>query len=170
MLSALDLAQDNLDEARRLRAAGIAYRVIARRLRLSPSQTAHIKRNLKREKAARTRLRNARPDADDRGLPVSQAALPPELRQLLQKAGYVTLGDIAESLSDPDRPPLRTLLGIGPHRERRVQSLLDQLGMLPERPSDLRSQIEQLFPEFSDAHPAAPSRLAAASSSRPHSR
>lgn len=149
MLSALDLAQNNLDEARQLRAEGLAYRVIARRLQLSPGQIRHIRRALKREKAGRTRLRNTRPGASDRALPISRSVLPPDLRRRLGEAGLVTLGDIADRVADPNALGLEAIKGIGPHRARRVMALLDQFGMLAG-PDDLRSQVEQLFPEFRD--------------------
>lgn len=170
MLSALDLAQSNLDEARELRAAGLAYRAIAQRLALSPSQIAHIRRALKREKAARTRLRKADPDADDRALPVSQSVLPTHLRRRLGEAGFLTLGDLADRIAQSDLPGLEAIPGIGPHRAHRVKTLLDQFGMLPAGPNDLRAQIEQLFPELSEEHAADGARLAPARSSRPHSR
>ncbi|WP_404337885.1 hypothetical protein AB2M62_03630 [Sphingomonas sp. MMS12-HWE2-04] len=165
MLSALDLAQSNLDEARQLRAAGLAYRAIARRLALSPSQIAHIRRGLKR-----TRLRKADPDADDRALPVSQSVLPMDLRRRLLEAGFLSLGDLADRIAQPDLPGLEAIPGFGPHRAHRVKTLLDQFGMLPAGPNDLRAQIEQLFPELSEEHATDGVRLAPARSSRPHSR
>lgn len=170
MLSALDLAHINLNEARQLRAAGMSYRSIARRLRLSPSQLSHIRRALKREKAARTRLRKSNPAADDRALPIGQSALPADLRRRLIGAGFATLGDVAERIVDPDLSGLETISGIGAHRVRRIKALLDQFGMLPDGPDDLRAQIEQLFPELSDEQPVGMSSVAPARSSRPHSR
>lgn len=139
----------NLEQARVLRASGTPYREIRRQLGLSSGQLAHIRRALKREKAARTRLRSAKPHATDRDLPVSQSVLPPGLRQRLAASGYRTLGDLADRLADPDFPGLETMPGIGPHRARLVKGVLDHFGLLPG-PSDLQAAIERLFPEFRD--------------------
>ena len=137
----------NLEHARGLRASGTSYREIGRTLGLTSSQLGHIRRTLKREKAARTRLRSTRPDATDRDLPISQSALPSGLRQRLTSSGYRTLGDLADRLADPDFPGMETLPGIGPHRARLVKALLDQFGLF-SGPSDLQAAIEHLFPEF----------------------
>ncbi|GAA0296138.1 hypothetical protein GCM10009087_02360 [Sphingomonas oligophenolica] len=149
MLSQLDLATLNLEQARELRAAGIAYRDIGRRLALTSSQLSHVRRKLKREKAARTRLRSTNPGATERDLPVSQSVLPAGLRKRLTASGYRTLGDLADRLADPDFPGLETMPGIGPHRARLVKALLDHFGLLPG-PSDLQAAVEALFPEFGD--------------------
>ena len=150
MLSQPEQAVQNLEEARGLRAAGTSYREIRRRLGLTAGQLGHIRRALKREKGARTRLRKAMPDATDRDLPVSQSVLPPGLRQRLTASGYRTLGDLADRLADPDFPGLETMPGIGPHRARLLKGLLDHFGLLPG-PSDLQAAVERLFPEFRDA-------------------
>lgn len=142
-------AAAHLEQARRLRGAGTPYREIGRTLGLTTSQLGTIRRTLKREKAARTRLRSAKPDATDRDLPVRQSALPAGLRQRLAESGYRTLGDLADRLDDPDAPGLETVAGIGPHRARLVRDLLDQLGLLAGR-SDLQAAVERLFPEFAD--------------------
>ena len=149
MLSQPEQALQNLEEARGLRAAGTPYRQIGRQLGLSSGQLGHIRRALKREKGARTRLRNAAPEATDRDLPVSQSVLPSGLRQKLTASGYRTLGDLADRLADPDFPGLETMPGIGPHRARLVKGVLDHFGLLPG-PSDLQAAIERLFPEFRD--------------------
>jgi len=145
----------NLEHARNLRISGTSYREIGRTLGLTSSQLGHIRRTLKREKAARTRLRSTRPDATDRDLPVSQSALPSGLRQRLTSTGYRTLGDLADRLADPDFPGLETMAGIGPHRARLVKGLLDQFGLL-SGPSDLQAAVERLFPEFCDVRPTKP--------------
>lgn len=155
MLSSPEQAARNLEEARDLRASGSSYRAIGRRLGLSSGQLSHIRRALKREKAARTRLQSSKPDATDRDLPVSQSVLPPGLRKRLAASGYRTLGDLADRLADPDFPGLETLQGIGPHRARLVKAVLDHFGLLPG-PSDLQAAIEHLFPEFRDESPIAP--------------
>ena len=147
MLSLAELAIQNLEQARELRAAGSSYRDIRRSLGITSSQLSHIRRKLKREKAARTRLRSSNARATDRDLPVSQSILPAGLRQRLTASGYRTLGDLADRLADPDFPGLETMPGIGPHRARLVKGVLDQFGLLPG-PSDLQAAIEQLFPEF----------------------
>jgi len=149
MLSQPEQANLNLEQARELRAGGAAYREIGRRLALTSSQLSHIRRKLKREKAARTRLRSADPRATDRDLPVGQSVLPAGLRKRLVASGYRTLGDLADRLADPDVPGLETLPGIGPHRARLVKALLDHFGLLPG-PSDLQAAVERLFPEFGE--------------------
>ncbi|MEN2786992.1 hypothetical protein ACFOKI_08270 [Sphingomonas qilianensis] len=158
MLSKPDQAAANVEQARALRAAGQPYREIGRRLGLSSAQLGHVRRTLKREKAARTRLRNAAPQAGDADLPVAQAALPKGLRRILTQAGYRTLGDIAARLAETDDRVLERMPGIGAHRARLVTRLLDQFDLLPG-PSDLQAAVEQLFPEFSDA-PAPPPQAA----------
>ena len=155
MLSLAEHAIQNLEQARDLRAAGIPYRQIGRRLGITSSQLSHIRRKLKREKAARTRLRSTNARATDRDLPVSQSILPAGLRKRLTASGYRTLGDLADRLADPDFPGLETMPGIGPHRARLVKGVLDHFGLLPG-PSDLQAAIERLFPEFSDTPLAGP--------------
>jgi len=149
MLSQPEQAILNLEHARSLRAGGLSYRDIRRQLGLSSSQLGHIRRALKREKAAGTRLRSTNRQATDRDLPVSQSVLPPGLRQILTAAGYRTLGDLADRLADPDLPGLEAMPGIGPHRARLVKGVLDHFGLLPG-PSDLQAEIERIFPEFRD--------------------
>ena len=149
MLSLAEHAIQNLEQARDLRAAGSSYREIRHRLGITSSQLSHIRRKLKREKAARTRLRSTNPGGTERDLPVSQSVLPAGLRQRLIASGYRTLGDLADRLADPDFPGLETMPGIGPHRARLVKGVLDHFGLLPG-PSDLQAAIERLFPEFGD--------------------
>jgi hypothetical protein len=150
MLSQPEQAILNLEEARSLRASGRSYREVGRQLGLTSGQLGHIRRTLKREKAARTRLRSTMPHATDRDLPVRQSALPPGLRRRLASSGYATLGDLADRLADPDFPGLETIPGIGRHRAQLVKRLLDHFGLLPG-PGDLQAAIERLFPEFRDA-------------------
>ncbi|CAN5132384.1 hypothetical protein BH10PSE12_BH10PSE12_12650 [soil metagenome] len=152
MLSQAEQAILNLEDARSLRASGKTYREIGRRLGLSSAQLGHIRRTLKRAKAARTRLRSAKPNATDRDLPVGQSVLPLGLRRRLSASGFKTLGDLADRLADPDFPGLETMAGIGPYRAQLVKRLLDHFGLLPG-PSDLQASIEQLFPEFGDTIP-----------------
>jgi hypothetical protein len=149
MLTASEQAALNLEEARTLRAAGCSYRQIGRRLGLSSGQLGHIRRALKREKAAGTRLRRRTPDATDRDLPVLQSILPPGLRKQLATSGYRTLGDLADRLGDPALPGLEAMPGIGPHKAALVKRLLDHYGLLPGT-DDLRSAIEALFPDLAD--------------------
>ncbi|MEO9132038.1 MAG: hypothetical protein ABI240_12615 [Sphingomonas sp.] len=149
MLSKAEQATLNVEEARGLRAAGVPYRQIGRRLGLSSAQLSHIRRTLKREKAAGTRLRSAQPGAGDQDLPVNQSVLPKGLRKSLAASGYKTLGDLADRLSDPDLPGLEVMPGIGPHRASLVKRLLDHYGLLPGS-DDLQAEIEQLFPDFAD--------------------
>ena len=147
MLSQPEQALQNLEEARGLRAAGTPYREIRRKLGLSAGQLGHIRRALKREKGAWTRLHKAAPEATDRDLPVSQSILPSGLRKRLTASGYKTLGDLADRLADPDFPGLETMPGIGPHRARLVKGLLDHFGLLPGA-NDLQAAVERLFPEL----------------------
>lgn len=147
MMSQLEQAAANLAEARSLRLVGATYRDIRHRLKLSSAQICHIRRVLKREKASRTRLRAATPQATDRDLPVSQSALPPGLRRRLTAAGYATLGHLADRLADPEFPALETLPGIGPHRARLIRELLDQFDLLPG-PADLQAAVARIFPEL----------------------
>jgi hypothetical protein len=158
MPSQPEQAHLNLKEARVLRASGHSYRQIRRRLGLSTGQLGHIRRALKREKAACTRLRKA-PGMSDRDLPVRQSVLSAGLRQRLSASGIQTLGDLADRLADPDFSGLETLAGIGSHRARLVKDMLDDLGLLPG-PADLRAEIEQLFPELRDPQPMAADRSA----------
>lgn len=147
MRSQSEQAVVNLEQARHLRAAGHAYRDIARQLGLTVSQLGHIRRALKREKAAATRLRTLQPDATDRDRPVSRSVLPLGLRRCLTASGYRTLGDIADRLADPDFPGLATMPGIGPHRAALIHRLLDHFGLLPG-PADLQAEIERIFPDL----------------------
>lgn len=147
MLSKAEQASLNVEQARELRAAGLSYRMIGRRLGLSSAQLGHVRRTLKREKAGRTRLRASGMHTDDRNLTIGRSVLPAGLRQRLAASGYKTLGDLADRLADPDFPGLETMPGIGPHRARLVKRLLDHYGLLPG-PSDLQASVEALFPEL----------------------
>jgi len=153
----------NLEQARDLRASGHSYRDIRRKLDLTAGQLGHIRRTLKRAKAAQTRLHRLKPGATARDLPIGQSVLPPGLRRSLKAAGYLMLGELADRLGDADFPGLETLPGIGPHRAQRVEALLDHYGLLPG-PHDLQAAVESFFPEFGDARPVgegAPVRQAA---------
>lgn len=147
MLSQSAQANLNLMRARSLRADGRSYREIRRELGITANQLGHIRRALKREKAARTRLARSAPSATARDLPVRQSVLPSGLRQILMASGYHTLGNLADRLADPDLPGLETITGIGPHRADLIAQLLDHFGLLPG-PPDLRAAVERLFPEF----------------------
>ncbi len=153
MFSQAEQAAANLEQARDLRAAGLTYRAIRRRLQLTSAQLGLIRRKLKLEKAGRTRLRSGNPDATDRDLTIGRSALPKGLRQTLFAAGYRTLGDVADRLADPDRPGLETIPGVGPHRARLVERLLDSFGLLTG-PDDLKSAVEDIFPELGDVRDA----------------
>ena len=155
MLSKAEQASLNVEQARELRAGGTPYRQIGRQLGLTSNQLSHVRRTLKREKASRTRLRSATPQATDRDLPISRSVLPSGLRQRLISSGYKTLGDLSDRLADPDFPGLETMPGIGPHRARLVKRVLDHFGLLPG-PSDLQAEIEKLFPELGEANLLAP--------------
>jgi len=134
-----------------MRAAGMAYRMIGRRLGLTSAQLGHVRRTLKREKAGRTRLlKSGGRQGDDRCLTIGRSVLPAGLRQRLMASGYKTLGDLADRLADPEFPGLETMPGIGPHRARLVKRLLDHYGLLPG-PTDLQAEIEALFPELREA-------------------
>jgi hypothetical protein len=159
MLSKSEQAAANLREARALRATGRSYREIRALLGLSAAQLGHLRRALKREKAARTRLRATQAQASEGDWPVRQSVLPLGLRKILASSGYRTLGDLAARLADPELPGLETLPGVGPHRARMVQDLLDSLGLF-EGSNDLQSAIEHLFPEFLDPAADEPDRLA----------
>jgi len=147
MLSRQEQAVANVEEGRALRAAGLSYRQIGRKLGLTSGQLGHVRRSLKREKAAGTRLRFTRPGASERDLPVAQSVLPPGLRKTLITAGYRTLGDLADRMQDRDLPGLQAMPGIGPHKAALVKRLLEHYGLLAGN-DDLRSEIEKLFPEF----------------------
>lgn len=149
MLRRPEQAHLNLEQARDLRAAGISYHEIARRLALTSSQLRLIRRTLSRAKAAQTRLRSTTPMATDRDLPIARSVLPSGLREQLKKAGYRTLGDLVDSLADPQFQGLEMLSGIGPYRARLVQRLLDHFDLLPG-PVDLQAAVEAFFPEFGD--------------------
>ncbi|MBC9032218.1 hypothetical protein IAG41_07435 [Sphingomonas sp. JC676] len=88
-------------------------------------------------------------DATDRDLPVRQSILPAGLRKILTLSGFNTLGDLADRLTDPDLPGLATVPGIGPHRARLVKNILDDFGLL-SGPTDLRAEVEKLFPKLED--------------------
>lgn len=147
MLSPSQIATLNLEDARALRASGRSYREIGRQLNLSSGQLGHIRRALKREKAGATRLRSKVPGASDRDLPVGRSVLPAGLRKILIAAGYHTLGDLADDLSDPTRRGLKSLAGIGPHKIALVKRLLDHYGVLPGS-DDLPAAIRDIFPEY----------------------
>jgi hypothetical protein len=147
MLSKAEQASANLEEARALRADGRSYREIGRALAITSAQLGLIRRALKREKAARTRLMKKAPLATDRELPVAQTGLPPGLRKGLVGAGFRTLGDLADRVVDPDLPGLQTLPGVGPHKARLVMALLGYYELLPGR-NDLQASVERFFPEF----------------------
>ena len=149
MFSRVEQATANLETARAMRADGRTYREIGRRLKLTSAQLGLIRRKLKLEKAGRTRLRSANPEATERDLTIGRSALPKGLRQTLVAAGYRTLGDLADRLADTDRSGLETVAGIGPHRVRLIERLLDSFGLLPG-PDDLRSAVEDIFPELGD--------------------
>jgi len=151
MLSRLQQAALNLEEARALRASGCTYRQIKRQLGLTPGQLGHVRRTLSREKAGSTRLRRTTPGATDRDLPVGRSALPAGLRKQLTAAGYRTLGDLADRLSDPDLPRLEALPGIGPHKAEQVRRLLEHYALLAGT-DDLRSAVEALFPDLAEPH------------------
>jgi hypothetical protein len=151
MLSQSEQAALNLEQARDLRASGKSYREVGRQLGLSSGQLSHIRRALKREKASRTRLRSTHPHGTERDLPISRSVLPAGLRRQLGLSGYRTLGDLADRLAEPGFRGLETMAGIGPHRARLVQGLLDHFGLLAGT-NDLQGEIEHLFPEFGAAH------------------
>jgi hypothetical protein len=146
-VSPFEQAALNLEQARELRASGCSYRLIGRQLGLSSSQLCHIRRALKREQAAITRLRKISPQASARDLPVRQSALPPGLRESLANSGHRTLGDVADRLADPDLPRLEALPGIGPHRALLVRRLLDRFDLVAGS-SDLAAAVEKIFPEL----------------------
>lgn len=147
MLSRLEQAALNLEEARELRASGTSYRQIGRKLGITSGQLGHIRRSLSREKSATTRLKSNMPGATSRDFPVGQSGLPAGLRKSLTSSGYRTLGDLADRLLDPSLPGLEAMPGIGPHRATLVKRLLDFHGLLAGR-SDLPNEIERIFPEF----------------------
>lgn len=149
MLSRADQAHLNMQQARELRAAGIAYREIARRLALTSNQMRLIRKALSRSKAAQTRLHAADPHATSHDLPISRSVLPSGLRELLRVAGFRTLGDIAQSVDDPEFFGLETLPGIGPHRAKKVRDLLAHFDLLAG-PVDLRAEVEAIFPDLED--------------------
>ncbi|MGY2732504.1 hypothetical protein [Sphingomonas sp. UYP23] len=149
MLSQLEQVSVNLAAARALRAEGVPYREIGRRLRLTTSQLGHIRRTLKREKAGQTRLQTTMPGATARDLPIGRSALPAGLRRILMSAGYRTLGAVAARVADGDQPGLESMAGIGPFRIRLIRALLDQFD-LNAGPGDLQAEVEKLFPEFRD--------------------
>lgn len=139
----------NLEQARHLRTIGHSYRQICMKLGLTASQLALIRRTLKREKAAQTRLHRINPDATARDLSISHSILPPNLRKRLTGAGFRTLGDLESRLADPDLPGLETIPAIGPHRVQLVKRMLEHFDLLPG-PSNLKAAIEAVFPELGD--------------------
>lgn len=147
MLNMLQQARANLDHARALREAGRSYRQIGRQLRLTSAQLCHIRKILKREKGAATRLRQQNPNAGPRDMTVNASDLPPSLRRLLTAAGYRTLSDLADRLADPELPGFEAIPGIGPTKADMVHRLLDRHG-LRAGPSDLKAEVEALFPEL----------------------
>lgn len=147
MISIAQQARANLEQARELRAVGRTYRQIRRQLGLTSSQICRIRRTLKREKAALTRLRLARPKATPRELTVGACDLPPALRRLLAAADFKTLGDVADRMADPELPRLETMPGIGPARATMIRAMLERLALL-EGPPDLRAEVEAIFPEL----------------------
>lgn len=149
MLSRGERAALNLERARELRAGGATYREIRRDLGLTPAQLGYLRRTLKREKGASTRLRNADAQATPRDLPVGRSALPAGLRRCLQAAGYTTLGALADRIDDRNAPSLATLPGIGPYRLRLVTRLLERFELLAGS-DDLQAAVEQIFPELRD--------------------
>lgn len=149
MLSQLEQVSVNLAAARALRAEEMPYREIGRRLGLTTSQLGHIRRTLKREKAGQTRLRTTMPGATVRDLPIGRSALPAGLRTILMRAGYRTLGALADRIADPDQPGFESISGVGAFRMRLIRALLDQFG-LSSGPNDLKAEVEKLFPEFRD--------------------
>lgn len=153
MLSQLEQVSLNLAAARALRAEGMPYRDIGRRLGLTTSQLGHIRRTLKREKGGQTRLFSANPHATSRDLTIGRSALPAGLRRILLAAGYKTLGDLADRMVDRDRPAFSAIVGIGPYRARQVAALLDQFDLAPG-PDDLRAEVEKLFPELGTIEPS----------------
>lgn len=147
MLSKAEQATINLEHARALRAKGLSYRDIRRQLELTPAQLGHIRRALKREKAARTRMLNKEPLSTDRDIPIRQTVLPIGLRDCLFAAGFRTLGDVSDKLAEPDDPGLLAIPGIGPHKGRLVMALLEHYDLLPGS-DDLQTMVEQMFPEL----------------------
>lgn len=147
MLSKLEQAAQNLEEARAMRASGSTYRQIGRKLGLTSGQLSHIRRSLKREKSSNTRLMSAMPGATSRDLPVSQCGLPAGLRKSLTASGYKTLGDLADRLAESGRSGLEATPGIGPYRTTLVTRLLASHGLSTAH-GDLPAEIERLFPEF----------------------
>lgn len=149
MLSRADQAHLNMQQARELRAVGVAYREIARRLALTSNQMRLVRKALSRSKAAQSRLHAADPHATNHDLPISRSILPSGLRARLKEAGYRTLGDIAQSLNDPGFSGLKTLPGIGPHRANVVRDLLAHFDLLAGT-NDLRAEVEAIFPDLED--------------------
>jgi hypothetical protein len=147
MLSQSEQATLNLEQARDLRTSGKSYREVGRQLGLSSGQLSHIRQALKREKGSQTRLRSTHPHGSVRDLPISRSVLPAGLRRQLTSSGYRTLGDLADRLAEPDFRGMETMAGIGPHRARLINGLLDHFGLLVGT-NNLRGEIEHLFPEF----------------------
>lgn len=140
--------QVNLLRARELRDQGHSYRQIRRALRLSRGQASHIKRTLVRQLREANRLRRLTADGSAREVPVRSSGLPPSLRARLVGAGYLTLGDIADAIGDPDRPGPASVAGIGPVAVRRIHDLLASVGLHAAGGDDLQATVEALFPEL----------------------
>lgn len=149
MLSRADQAHLNMQQARELRVAGVAYLEIARRLALTSNQLRLIRKALNRSKAGQNRLQATNPHATSHDLPISRSTLPAGLRERLEAAGYRTLGDIAQSLNNPEFPGLETLPGIGPQRANIVWDLMAHFDLLGG-PDNLRAQVEANFPDLED--------------------
>lgn len=140
--------QVNLTRARELREQGHSYRQIRRALRLSRGQASHIKRTLVRQLREANRLRRLMASGSARDVPVRSSGLPPSLRSRLLAAGYASLGDIVDSLDDPNRPGPASVPGIGPVALKRINDLLASVGLYAAAGEDLQATIETLFPEL----------------------
>ena len=140
--------QANLLRARELRDEGQSYRQIRRALRLSRGQASHIKRTLVRQLREANRLRRLMANGSARDVPVRSSGLPASLRLRLIGAGYVTLGDIADAIGDPDRPGPASISGIGPVAVQRIHDLLASVGLHAAGGEDLQATVEALFPEL----------------------
>src|SRR5688572_18845802 len=98
MLSSSQIATLNLEEARRLR---LGTFLPPNRPPTHPQRrSTGLDPSCVEAKAAATRLRSKVPGAADRDLPVGQSVLPLGFRKNLIAAGYHTLGDLADLLSD----------------------------------------------------------------------
>lgn len=140
----------NLALARELRERGRSHRQIRRALALTRGQGAWLKKRLIRERRLATQLQRLLGDAPAAELPVRRSGLPPVLRARLIGAGYVTLGDIADAIADPDRSGPSSVPGIGPVALARIAALLASVGLGTAEGGDLQSSVEALFPEMRD--------------------